>query len=315
VSIVGGTVRMKSNNEYRKDLLVDMLQTSANLVSLPDVEFLINMWDHPKVPQQNIEPVFAMYADDVHNDVAVTAAHAWDDKRHAYPQPHTEFGTSQCPQFRARKPKVFFRGGSCTGPTEAYRAWGWRFYNRKRVAVLSKQYPDLIDGGLVDFCGSRKVSKLEWPWDKQMVSEMRVEAPLKPRVPWHATCHYRYLLNLDGNAAASRLASLFHTGSAVFLANSPFYEWWYPLLKPWVHYVPVGRTLDDLVDRVLWANAHPNEVAAIGAAGAAFARQHLHTHGVACYWWQLLTEFAALQSFKPRTKGFPVARWTGKSPR
>jgi hypothetical protein len=31
-------------------------------VRLPDVEFLINMWDHPKVPQQNMEPVFAMSA-------------------------------------------------------------------------------------------------------------------------------------------------------------------------------------------------------------------------------------------------------------
>ena len=311
VSIKGGALRIRSNNDYRRDLLVDMLQTVGKLVELPDVEFLANMWDHPKVPQQNVEPVFAMYVDDAHNDVPVPAAHAWDDKRHAYPQPHTESGTSHCPPFAQRTPKLFFRAGSCTGPTEAFRAWGWRFYNRKRINLLSKSHPELIDAGLVDWCGSRKVSKREYAWDKRMVDQMRTAAPRVARLPWERTCTYRYLLNLDGNAAASRLASLFHTGSAVFLADSPFYEWWYPLLRPWVHYIPVERALRDVPERVRWANAHPAEVAAIAARGLAFARQHLTTHAVACFWWQLLTEFAALQDFEPRTAGFEPARITG----
>ena len=356
VSVKGGALRIRSNNDYRRDLLVDMLQTVTKLVRLPDVEFLINLWDHPKVclpfcirrvvfcvstahllhllscmshlscciyiaypahpkvPQQNAEPVFAMYVDDAHNDVPVPAAHAWDDTRHAYPQPHTESGTAHCLPFAQRTPKLFFRAGSCTGPTEAFRAWSWRFYNRKRINALSKRHPDLIDAGLVAWCGSRKVSKREYAWDKRMVEQMRRNAPRVARLPWERTCSYKYLLNLDGNAAASRLASLFHTGSAVFLADSPFYEWWYPLLQPWVHYVPVGRTLIDVPERVRWANAHPQEVAAIAARGLAFARQHLTTHAVACFWWQLLSEFAALQDFEPRTAGFEAARITG-SPR
>jgi len=308
-------VRMKSNNDYRKDMLVDMLQTVSALVELPDVEFLINTWDHPKVPQQNVEPIFAMYVDDAHNDIAAPSPHAWDDRRHDFPTPHTESSLGHCPPFAQRMAKLFFRAGSCTGPTEAYRAWGWRFYNRKRISLLNRQRPDLIDAGLVDYCGSRKVSKVEWPWDKQMVDEMRVEAPPTRRVPWSRTCTYRYLLNLDGNAAASRLASLMHLGSVVFFADSPFSEWWYPLMKPWVHYVPVGRALQDVVERVEWANGHPEEVTAIAAAGQAFARQHLHKHTIACYWWQLLSEFAALQSFKPRTHGFSDVHWTGRTPR
>ena len=48
---------------------------------------------------------------------------------------------------------------------------------------------------------------------------------------------------------------LSQTGSAVFLADSPFYEWWYPLLRPWVHYIPVERALRDVAERVRWANA------------------------------------------------------------
>ena len=57
VSIVDGKTRLKSNNDYRKSMLVDMLHTVCGLVAMPDVEFLISLWDHPKVPQQNAEPV------------------------------------------------------------------------------------------------------------------------------------------------------------------------------------------------------------------------------------------------------------------
>ena len=41
---------------------------------------------------------------------------------------------------------------------------------------------------------------------------------------------------------------------------------------------------------------------AIAAAGAKFAKQHLHTHGVACYWWQLLSALAELEGFRPRSE-------------
>ena len=62
--------------------------------------------------------------------------------------------------------------------------------------------------------------------------------------------------------------------------------------------------MHDLVERVQWANAHPAEVARIAAQGKQFAEQHLHTHAIACFWWQLLSVFAALQYFEPRTEGF-----------
>ena len=102
VSIVNGVLRMASNNDYRRDLLQDMLKTTQSLVPLPDVEFLANLWDHPKVPQQNVEAVFAMYVDDAHNDIPVPSAHAWDVERHAYPQPHTELkGGARCPPLRS----------------------------------------------------------------------------------------------------------------------------------------------------------------------------------------------------------------------
>ena len=64
-----------------------------------------------QVPQQNVEPIMAMYVDDAHNDIAVPPAHAWDETIHAYPQPHVSEKV-QCPPFGQRQPRLFFRGGA-----------------------------------------------------------------------------------------------------------------------------------------------------------------------------------------------------------
>ncbi|EOD39861.1 hypothetical protein EMIHUDRAFT_223423 [Emiliania huxleyi CCMP1516] len=74
---------------------------------------------------------------------------------------------------------------------------------------------------------------------------------------------------------------------------------WYARLRPWEHFVPVAENLADLPARVRWASDHPEEAAAIGARGRALA-ESLHELELACYWWQLLTAFAPLQSHLPR---------------
>ena len=38
--------------------------------------------------------------------------------------------------------------------------------------MLSRRHPELLDAGLVDWCGSRKVNKLEYAWDKRMVEQV-----------------------------------------------------------------------------------------------------------------------------------------------
>ena len=70
----------QTNSDYRMELITDMLRTVARLVSLPDVEFVAHLWDHPKVGWQQPLPVFAHYADDAHRDVPMPAPWSWDHK-------------------------------------------------------------------------------------------------------------------------------------------------------------------------------------------------------------------------------------------
>ena len=60
------------------------------------------------------------------------------------------------------------------------------------------------------------------------------------------------MVNVEGNCAALRLKSLLAGPSAVFFVQSDEIEWFYPLLKPFVHYIPVKFTREGkLVQKIL----------------------------------------------------------------
>ena len=112
---------------------------------------------------------------------------------------------------------------------------------------------------------------------------------------------FKYIINADGHCAALRMRQLLASDSAVFWVESNQIEWFYPLLQPFVHYIPV-RHLDyepedpvhDIVAKVEWANRNPARVAAIVRNANKFALTHLSDHAITCYTVQLLDEYAKL---------------------
>ena len=53
---------------------------------------------------------------------------------------------------------------------------------------------------------------------------------------------------MDGTVAAYRFPYLLAGNSVVLKQESPYYEHFYIDLKPWVHYVPIQRNLQDVED-------------------------------------------------------------------
>ena len=154
----------RENVDYRLPLYRDMLRTVHKLVSLPQVEFITHLWDHPKVPRQTPLPVFAHYADAAHRDVPMPAPWSWDNKAHDFPQPFSQLRGGCAKPWRQRRDQLYFRGG-CNGPTRGWRGPIWRFYPRKAANLLSHARPAELDGGVYDHCDSPKLNKHEWGWD------------------------------------------------------------------------------------------------------------------------------------------------------
>ena len=56
---------------------------------------------------------------------------------------------------------------------------------------------------------------------------------------------FRYLFNFRGVAASFRFKHLFLCGSVVFHVGDEWKEFFYPAMKPWVHYIPLPTDLSN----------------------------------------------------------------------
>ena len=71
--------------------------------------------------------------------------------------------------------------------------------------------------------------------------------------------------------------------------DSPELEWYYPLLKPYEHYIPMvaNESWVNLEEVIGWAEAHQGEVAKIVENATAFALRYLSAQGrlvpITCY--------------------------------
>jgi hypothetical protein len=79
---------------------------------------------------------------------------------------------------------------------------------------------------------------------------------------------HKMIIALPGNGAASAMAWVFQSGSAVLLPY-PIHEdtWLLSAAQPWVHFVPLARNLSDVEERVRWCLTDSDVCERIAAAG------------------------------------------------
>ena len=110
----------------------------------------------------------------------------------------------------------------------------------------------------------------------------------------------KYALVLDGAAYAYRLRNVLLGGQAVIMdAQSAQYGWFYPALKPWVHYIPLGDQYKTIFELMRFLEAHDSLAADIAANGRVMGQAINRDTGF-CYSRFLLEEYAKLLTFKPR---------------
>ena len=100
-------------------------------------------------------------------------------------------------------------------------------------------------------------------------------------IPPFASCRrqlqYQIQPCLDGRASAyPGLLWRSASGSVVIKQEAGFRQWFYGLLKPWHDYIPAERQMDDMLERIAWALAHPDEARRIAEYGMATVDRSLN---------------------------------------
>jgi len=70
---------------------------------------------------------------------------------------------------------------------------------------------------------------------------------------------YRAVIDIDGNSWSSRFADLMCMNSVMIKVQPDWVDYFYPELRPWVHYIPVYGNLMNLVEVVAHVTAEDQE--------------------------------------------------------
>ncbi|XP_057191972.1 protein O-glucosyltransferase 1 isoform X2 [Triplophysa rosa] len=237
---------------------------------LPDLEVVINVRDYPQVPRwvQPVLPVLSFSKTSEYKDIMYPAWTFWEGGPAIWPIYPTGLGrwdlmrddlnksAAQWP-WKKKITKGFFRGSRTSS-------------ERDPLILLSRESPDLVD--------AEYTKNQAWKSEKDTLGR-----PPAKEIPLVNHCEYKYLFNFRGVAASFRFKHLFLCGSLVFHIGEEWLEFFYPQLKPWVHYIPVKQDLSNI-------------------RGKKFILDHLRIEDIYFYWERLLTDFGKLLKYKPKRK-------------
>lgn len=180
------------------------------------------------------------------------------------------------PPWTERLSRLLWRGGGAYGRGGKITRSNVHLQPRAKICQLSREYPELIDAGV------------------SMLVDPSMERYVKPRLPYEKIFNHRYQLWLDGNATAfTQSGWRLYTGAVVLKEESPFKQWYFGDMEPWVHYVPVKEDLSDLLETLAYLEAHPAQAEQIAENGLAFARSHIAPEPMKAYLLALFSAYKA----------------------
>lgn len=180
----------------------------------------------------------------------------------------------------------------------------WKELSRSKLYHLGQLHPDLLDVG---------ISKEPGNVDQAALLQQIGWQP-SPRISMaDQSKRFKYVVYMEGACGwADRLKLLLAAGFVVFLQDTPCTEFFTPLIKPMVHYVPLRNDLEDLVERIRWAREHDEEAREIAENAAELAARLLPQSAVDSYIYHLFRQYGEhYNALQPQYCGYKMERRPG----
>lgn len=267
-----------------------LLEKIAKLYPVPDVDVFINLddiiwlWWIPPTPILTTCKIRNDAGKLIHFPVQI-----WEPWE-TYFTKNIEIANENSP-WESKVPKLIWRG-QFSGSDHLNNQGDWIKIPRGKICYLSQQYPDIIDATI-------SIPPHAWVVSEEVQKELFRQFPLKT-ASWEEYLHHKYLLDLDGYVASTPgCAWKLLSNCAVFKHDSRYTLWFYRILQPWVHYIPVETHLNDLLDKIQWAREHDAETKQIADNARQLAKENIMPEHLYLYCYKVLVKYASLQRFQP----------------
>ncbi|EDL95514.1 KDEL (Lys-Asp-Glu-Leu) containing 2 [Rattus norvegicus] len=257
----------------------EILLSLARKVTLPDLEFYINLGDWPLEHRKVNDtpgpiPIISWCGSLDSRDIILPTydvTHSTLEAMRGVTNDLLSVQGNTGPSWINKTEKAFFRGRDSRE-------------ERLQLVLLSKENPQLLDAGITGYF---------------FFQEKEKELGKAKLMGFFDFFKYKYQVNVDGTVAAYRYPYLMLGDSLVLKQESPYYEHFYVELRPWKHYVPIKRNLSDLLEKVKWAKENDEEAKRIAKEGQLTARDLLQPPRLYCYYYRVLQKYAERQVSKP----------------
>jgi hypothetical protein len=229
---------------------------------------------------RNVEfiPIFSFFVDKYFADFPFPTTDDWGNTLASF---------SDIP-FEDKTKTLFFRGSATGGGVDL------ETNQRLNISQLSFDWENerneeevpLLDAGIVSW--NTRDKKLTAESQVQYIEPHKFKFGLKDYVTMEEQALYSYILYIDGHCAAARYSSLMKTKSVIFkvesLSTTPGKDlWFFPLLKPWSHFIPIKRDFSDLKEKILWARENDEKCKIIIHNSTRFYEKMLTKEGITEY--------------------------------
>jgi hypothetical protein len=269
--------------EFPRELLIKKILTKLGKKRpLPDLDFITTM--HDELDQEFDVPILVMAKNDHHfKQILIPDFEALEGKYQVFKNKDV---TSFFVPWNSKINQLIWRGStaqySLNGLHECMNCDNLKLFSRVFLCELSKSYPHLIDAKFTSFVqGAENV-----PYVQQFKGNF---------VSFKHQFKYKYHLMVDGNSAPySASGWKLFTNSLLFKADSDKIQWYYRLLKPYEHYIPVKEDLSDLFEQLTYYKNHSLEAQSIATNARNFAITHICQNDNLAYLYKTLIQYSKL---------------------
>ena len=314
-------------NDLNYTEIYHMLQQLCKIYKVPDCEFFVNRKDTATLTKKLTEPFFHLFGKrneplrknkfdsyvpilsysvtKDNADIPIPTPDDWEivtKMMFPYSCRDTYLNEFDNVKWEDKIPTAFFRGGATgCGVTifdnprlkVAHLSSIWKNndkYNENNkidgiqfldagVTAFNPRYKKTMDSKYINFIKPKKLNfgKADY-------------------FPMSQQTKYKYLLDIEGNVSAYRLAFILASGSLVLKVDSQYKIWFSNLLEPWVHYVPVKNDLSDLAQQITWCKQNDKECKKIAINAQKLVKKYINEENILNYLHFILSEINKIQS-------------------
>lgn len=286
-------------------ILLNYLQNLLQTHKVQDVDFIFNVVDIMELPMPKV-PSFMMSKDsnspnEKDRFILPDAFLLDSDWNNLIPK--IENKSSKTP-WDKKEDKIFWRG-ALSGNNLNMETLDK--FPRLSLNIISKLYPDLIDAKTTNRVSDATKSGLE----AATVLDILFGKDYTNFTTMEDHLQYKYLASIDGATCAwKRVPGIMLSNSVLLKQETSFMEWFYPAMKPYVHYIPMDSRLTNIFQQLDWMKAHDDEVQQISKNAQNFVKNELMPEHIKDHMTIILNQYHALLQGSKLVPTLPPAEET-----